>query len=385
MPLNADWRDYCADPEGALGGNSAALLTSGEDSFGELLAALRSARRFALLEFYAFADDSVGRLFAALLREKAAQGVAVYLLYDGVGSVLTGRDFFDGLAAAGVRVAEFRPVILWKPYRNWVKRDHRKLVCVDGETAFVGGFNITANDAPESLGGRGWKDMMAVVKGPAVAAVEKHFWETWAESAHAGPRREPPPPPAAGPACAGDKYVSVLSASGIRKSHSIRCSYAHAIERARERIYITNAYFLPDRSVYRKLIAAARRGVDVRIIGPGETDHPYVRWASWSRYGHMIKNGIRLYEWRGPMLHTKAAVIDGVWSSVGSHNLDHRSLHYNLEMNLNVHDREFCGAVARAFKDDMKNSAQITLAEVKGRPLVSKAASKLLYLFRSWL
>ena len=381
MRETENWRAYCANPEAALAGNSAALLTGGEESFGALLEALRSARKYALLEFYAFSDDSVGSLFATVLREKAAQGVEVRLLYDAVGSRLTARSFFNDLSAAGVRVAEFRPVVLWKPYRNWLKRDHRKLVCVDGEKAFVGGFNITANDAPKSLGGRGWKDMAAVVKGPAVAEVERLFWKIWREAVPAG-GRPAPPLAAAEPGPAGGAAVSVLSASGILNLHSIRRSYAYAIKRAREHIYITNAYFLPGWGVYRKLIAAALRGVDVRIITPGETDLPYIRWASWSRYGHMIKNGIRIYEWRGPMLHTKAAVIDGAWSSVGSHNLDNRSLKYNLELNLSVHSREFCGAMTRAFREDLKNCEHITLAAVKGRPLVSKAASRLLYFFR---
>ncbi|OGS10925.1 MAG: hypothetical protein A2285_05235 [Elusimicrobia bacterium RIFOXYA12_FULL_57_11] len=384
MPENAPWRGYCSNPEDALAGNAVTLLTSGEASFGGLLDALRGARRFVLLEFYAFSDDVIGRMFARVLREKAAQGVEVYLLYDSVGSRLTERNFFRELAAAGVRVAEFRPVVLWKPYRSWIKRDHRKLVCVDGETAFVGGFNITADDAPRSLGGRGWKDMSVAVKGPAVALVEKLFWETWPDSVAVGGFAARPLAVSV-PAPAGNKHVSVLSASGILNSRSIRRAYSYAIERAKERIYITNAYFLPGWSGYRRLIAAARRGVDVRIITPGETDLPYVRWASWSRYGYMIRNGIKLYEWRGPMLHTKAAVIDGLWSSVGSHNLDHRSLYYNLEVNLNVYGREFCGGMTRAFMEDLKNSEQISLAAVKTRPFVSRAASRFLYFFRSWL
>lgn len=226
--------------------------------------------------------------------------------------------------------------------------------------------------------------MVALVKGPAVAKAENVFWEAWGDSvAYRGSGAERPAVSA--PARAGDVYVSVLSASGIFNSRSIRRSYAYAIERARERIYITNAYFLPDRSVYRRLIAAARRGVDVRVITPGETDLPYVRWACWSRYGHMIANGIKIYEWCGPMLHAKAAVIDSDWASVGSHNLDHRSLHYNLELNLNVHDRKFSFAMAHAFREDLKNSRQITLGEVDSRPLAAKAASEFLYFFRSLL
>jgi cardiolipin synthase len=277
-------------------------------------------------------------------------------------------------------------VVLWKPYWNWVKRDHRKILCVDGAAAFVGGFNITADDLPRSLGGRGWKDAQARVEGPAVAEIEKLFWESWSVSCAEGLY---PPAPAvcqnAGNVRAGEVPVSIVSVSGIKNFRSIRRSYRYAMDMARDYIYITNAYFLPDRFIYRRLVGAARRGVDVRIIVPLKTDHLYVRWASWARYAHLLKNGVRLYEWQGEILHSKTAVIDGLWSSVGSHNLDHRSLYYNMELNVNVFSRRFGAELRRLFMEDLKGSKELTLAEVRARPLLSKAASKLLYLFRSWL
>lgn len=383
MMENTDWREYCFKPENALGGNAVRLLKNGEDAFSETLKVLRSAKEYILLEFYAFSDDAVGRMFRDLLIKKAKEGVNVYLIYDAVGSVLTDKDFFSALAAGGIKVAEFRPVVLWKPYWNWLRRDHRKIVCVDGETALVGGFNISVYDAPVSLGGRGWKDSQVRVEGPVVGELERLFWESWAASAAA---------PAAAPLLkpgksypAGNIYASVVSASGMRNFRSIRRSYSYAIDRAKRYIYITNAYFLPDRFVYRRLIRAVRRGVDVRIIGPYKTDHPYIRWATWSTYPHMIKNGIKIYEWMGEILHSKTAVIDGVWSSVGSHNLDHRSLHYNLEVNINIYDRDFGSGMARFFREDLKKSKPVSLADTKDRPFLSKASSKLLYLFRSWL
>ncbi len=384
MQEKENWSRYCVSPADAIAGNEVALLKDGEEAFPALLSAIGGAREFVLLEFYAFADDSIGRTLADLLREKARQGVAVYLIYDSVGSILTDRGFFTGLAAAGVKVAEFRPVIYWKPYWNWIKRDHRKTVCVDGRCAFVGGFNITGSDAPKSMGGRGWKDTQARVSGPAVAGIEKIFWEAWTASTPVSGPAEPCLP-VSEPAQAGDKRVSVVFAGGIRNVRSIRRSYRCAIDRALEYIYITNAYFLPDRLVYRRLVRAAQRGVDVRIIAPRETDYPYVRLASWAMYGHLIKNGIRIYEWQGPILHSKTAVIDGLWSSVGSHNLDHRSLHYNLEVNLNIYDRTFGAAMTRAFREDLKESRLIMSDDVKNRPFTSKAVSRFLYLFRSWL
>ncbi|OGR69258.1 MAG: hypothetical protein A2081_05420 [Elusimicrobia bacterium GWC2_61_19] len=384
MPEKENWRRYCAQPESALAANGVELLPGGEAAFSAMLAAIGGARDSILLEFYAFSDDSIGRAFSDLLKVKAREGVAVHLIYDSVGSILTDRDFFLDLAAAGVRVAEFRPVIFWKPYWNWIKRDHRKTVCVDGRAAFVGGFNITEYDAPRSMGGRGWKDTQALVRGPAVAELEKIFWEAWTASTPVTGERVPPRQ-VSRPGLAGDTPVSVLSAGGIRNVRSIRRSYRYAIDKAEDYIYITNAYFLPDRLVYRRLVKAARRGVDVRVIAPRDTDHPYVRWASWARYGHLLRNGVKLYEWQGPILHSKTAVIDGVWSSVGSHNLDHRSLHYNLEVNLSVYGAAFGAAMARTFREDLKLSRPVSLEDVRKRPLTSKAASKLLYLFRSWL
>jgi cardiolipin synthase len=383
MTENTGWREYCFKPENAMGGNAVRLLKNGDEAFAEILKALRSAKKYILLEFYAFSDDAVGRLFQNLLLQKVKEGVRIYLIYDAVGSVLTDKDFFSAMAAGGIKVGEFRPVVLWKPYWNWIKRDHRKLVCVDGDTALVGGFNISVYDAPVSLGGCGWKDSQVRVEGPVVGEVERLFWESWAGSSVA-PDAAPLPNPGKKRA-AGNIYASIVSASGMKNFRSIRRSYSYAIDRAKKYIYITNAYFLPDRFVYRRLIKAVRRGVDVRIIGPYKTDHPYIRWATWSIYPHMIRNGIRIYEWMGGILHSKTAVIDGIWSSVGSHNLDHRSLHYNLEANINVYDRDFGSGMALFFKEDLRNSKPVTPADTKGRPFLSKASSKLLYLLRSWL
>ncbi|HCE97866.1 MAG: hypothetical protein A2021_00080 [Elusimicrobia bacterium GWF2_52_66] len=408
MEEENNWQKYCFRPEGALSGNRVRLLKNSDEAFGEMIAAVKAAKEYVLLEFYAFSDDVAGRLFSALLKEKLRQGVEVYLIRDAVGSILADHNFFSDLAAAGAGVAEYRPVVLWKPYWNWIKRDHRKILCVDGLAAYVGGFNITESDLPLSLGGRGWKDAQARVEGPAVAEIEKLFWESWSSSRiegacpgeTAGKLPQPLPAIRGNPTTClhtqgvssdtqagvcGNVPVSIVSASGIRNFRSIRRSYRYAIDIAKNYIYITNAYFLPDRLIYRRLIRASRRGVDVRIITPLKTDHPYVRWASWAQYAHLLKNGVRLYEWQGGILHSKTAVIDGQWSSVGSHNLDHRSLHYNLELNINVFNRQFGGEVRRLFIEDLKGSRELTLSEVRARPLLSKAGSKLLYLFRSWL
>lgn len=377
--MEKNWRDYCLDPGIVLPGNRAVLLRGGDEAFGAMEELILSARRRLLLEFYAFADDAAGRRFGALLASRAAAGVEVYLIYDAVGSLLTDRDFFRALARAGVRVGEFHPVVPWKPHWNWGRRDHRKILCADGTLALVGGFNLSERDAPKSMGGAGWKDVQARVAGPVAAEIERLFWESWLGCGKVPPVQSAPAP------ASGSAYAAVLSAAGFRQGRSIRRAYRHAIDAARERIYITNAYFLPDRIIRKCLMRAARRGVDVRIITPAKTDHPYVRWASWAMFPRMMRSGIRIYEWQGEILHSKTAVIDGIWSSVGSHNLDHRSLHYNLELNINVFGLDFGADMEALFTNDLKGCREVTRGECRARPFLHKAASSVLYLMRSWL
>jgi cardiolipin synthase len=374
-----NWRDYCLEPGIASGGNEARLLRGGEEAFAAMEELVLSARRRLLLEFYSFSDDSAGRRFGELIASRAEAGVETYLIYDSVGSILADRDFFRDLARRGVRVGEFHPVVPWKPHWNWGRRNHRKMICADSSSAIVGGFNMTERDAPRSMGGGGWKDAQVRVSGPVAAEIEELFWDSWVLC---GKR-----PPARGPAPRGQgrEHAAVLSASGFRQSRSIRRAYRYAIDRARERIRITNAYFLPDRIIRKSLMRAARRGVDVRIITPGKTDHPYVRWASWAMFPRMIRSGVRIHEWTGEILHSKTAVIDGVWSSVGSHNLDHRSLHYNLELNVNVFGPAFGRAMEELFDSDLRSCREVTPEECRSRPFLHKAASAVLYMLRSWL
>lgn len=374
-----NWRDYCLDPGIASGGNSASLLRGGREAFPAMEELILSARRRLLLDFYSFSDDAVGRRFGELLAARASAGVETYLIYDSVGSIRTDRDFFRDLARRGVRVGEFHPVVPWKPHWNWVRRNHRKMICADTATAIVGGFNMTERDAPRSMGGAGWKDAQVRVSGPVAGEIERLFWDSWSLCGKSSPKSVPVP------AHAGREHASVLSASGFRQERSIRRAYRHAIDSARERIRITNAYFLPDRIIRKSLMRAARRGVDVRIITPGKTDHPYVRWASWAMFPRMMRAGVRIYEWTGEILHSKTAVIDGVWSSVGSHNLDHRSLHYNLELNVNVFGPAFGREMEELFESDLLSCREVTLAECRSRPFLHKAASAVLYLMRSWL
>ena len=386
MENEKKWKNYCLSPDNIFLHNDIDLVSGGEDAFPLILERVKAAKKFIFLEVYAFSDDHIGRAFGDILIKKAHQGIGVYLIYDSIGSISTSSNFFKKMKQEGIKIKEYHQAAPWKPHWNLFRRDHRKLLCIDGETAFIGGFNITEYDAPQSMGGRGWKDLVVEIKGDILPAIEREFLSSWegcpgfkedVYNLNAGEKRAS--------SYQGTMAAAIVSASGIKNMMSIRRSYKYAVEKAKKYIFITNAYFLPDRIIYRKLVKAAQKGVDVRIIAPFNTDHPYVRWASWSLYTNMIKNGIKIYEWQGAILHSKAAVIDGQWSSVGSHNLDHRSLYYNLELNINIFDEEFGNKMADVFFKDLKNSRLITMSDCVSRRLLSKIGSKALYFFRTWL
>jgi len=379
-----EWGNFCLHPASLCAGNIVELLSGGEQSFPAMLAAIENARSHILLEIYTFGDDPIGHKFRNVLENKAKEGVKIFLIYDALGSLSSSGGFFEHMARAGINVVEYHPLVPWKPHWNWFRRNHRKLLVIDGRTAFVGGQNLSEDDGPRSWGGRGWRDTQAQLSGPIVKEISALFWEDWTRYGKTItylPARDDLAAPAGGNAVS----VSVVSSSGLRNRRSIRRSYKYAISKAQKYIYITNAYFLPGRTIYRRLIKAAQRGVRVVIITPSQTDHPYVRWASWALYPALLKFGIEIYEWQTSVLHSKTAVIDGVWSSVGSHNLDHRSLHYNLEINVNILGAEFGHAMKRMFEDDLRTSKRITLEECRRQRFLFKAASRVLYWMRYWL
>lgn len=377
--------DAPADPPRAfaeieVGAHRLALLRDGEQAFPAMLRAIAAARRTICLETYIFRDDRTGRRFGDALAERSRAGVEVNLLYDAWGSAVS-AGYIDALRAAGVRTLAFRPIDFSSPFEKVARRDHRKSLIVDSRVGFTGGMNIADDYASLADGGGGWRDTMLQLAGPAAAELQYMFLRTWRRSGGATvderrygyDNRRP------------DPLVRIVGTDFRRRRRWVRDEYRHAIERARRRIWISNAYFLPPLRLIRALSQAASRGVDVRIMLAGTTDVPAVLLASRSIYGHLLKAGVRLLEWRGRVLHAKTAVVDGRWSTIGSSNLDPQSLRKNLEVNAIVEHEGFAAAMERMYEEDLGYCDEITADRWQRRSLLERAVSWTAYLARDWL
>ncbi|MBI5623553.1 MAG: cardiolipin synthase ClsB [Elusimicrobia bacterium] len=365
------------NPDLYVPGNEVRLLEDGEATFQAMLAAIEGARQSVNLETYAFQGGKVGHDFASRLMAKARQGIPVRVILDAVGSLHTSPFFLGRMADAGVQVLDYHPVAPWRRRWAWGRRDHRKILVVDGKTAFTGGVNISDEHLPLSRGGEGWRDCHVKVDGPAAFELERVFRMTWFKETRAWfhspghPEHKP-----------GSARVWIAANQEFINRFRIRSSYLHVLRAAQREVTIANAYFIPDLGIRRALAAAVRRGVSVRILVPGRSDVPAVWYASRRRYDLLLRRGIRIFEWKGPMLHSKAVVVDRRWCSVGSYNLDHRSLLHNLEVNLHAADPVLAGDLAARLDSDIALSAEITLDSWRERPLTDKAVERALYLFR---
>ena len=358
-------------------GNKVTLLQDGPDTYAAMFAAIRKAQDHINLESYIIEDDEIGQQFADLLLEKQRQGIQVNLIYDSVGGINTPKAYFERLTEGGIAVLEFNPVNPINLKKQWLvnNRDHRKLLVVDGRTAFLGGINISsvyssgsavrasAKRAPSSVG---WRDTQIQIDGPVVGELQKLFMDTWQKQR--------------GKALAQKKYFPELKVQGkdiVRAIGStpddpysqIYLTLISAIGNADKQVHLTNAYFVPDPQLVKSLIDAAQRGVDVRLILPSHSDSSTVFHAGRSHYLSLLEGGVKLYERQGALLHSKTAVVDGVWSTVGSTNLDWRSFLDNDEINAVIIGREFGEKMEAMFTTDLEVSKAIDLEQWKRRPL----------------
>jgi cardiolipin synthase A/B len=347
------------------------LLVDGGQFIPAMLEAIEEARQYVLLELYLFEDGACAARFVDALCASAARGVRVCILLDGYGGRGLSSVHRQQLADAGARVAFHNPLEL-RRWRLALWRDHRKLLLVDGRIAFVGGMGVTDDFDPAVRGEAAWHDTMLALEGPCVADWQRLFetdWRRWS-----GDRRPLPPPPSDTDIGPRDGQVAGAFRHGGRPV--MRAAIA-AIARSRRRVWIATGYFVPTRRLRRALVRAARRGVDVRLLLSGPlTDHPAVWHAGRRFYGRLLRAGVRIHEYAPRFMHAKMVLCDD-WSSIGSSNLDHWTLSWNMEANQNVMDADFAAELARVFEADFARSTLWTQGEWRRRGRWQR--------FREWL
>jgi cardiolipin synthase len=375
-------------------GNKLVLLQDGPATYQAMFAAIRQAKDHINLETYIFEDDDIGKQFAELLLERQAAGVQVNLIYDSVGCLNTPKEFFERLRAGGIQVLEFNPVNpLAGNKKEWLlnNRDHRKLLVVDGRMAFIGGINISESyssgpsiRAAKKRGAKpaGWRDTHLQIEGPVVAEFQKLFIDTWT--------KQKGPPRAAKNYFPkldrqGDEIVRAIGSSSADPHSLIFLTLLSAIDNAEQRVNLTIAYFVPDPQLLKALTDTAQRGVDVNLVLPSHTDSWMVFHAGRSHYSELLRAGVKIYERRGAVMHSKTASIDGVWSTIGSTNLDWRSFLHNDEINATIIGRDFARQMDAMFAKDLAESDAIDLDRWEHRPLLFRLKEWAARLAEYWL
>jgi cardiolipin synthase len=372
-------------------GNKVVLLADGQATYAAMFKVLQNAKDHINLESYIIEDDEVGRKFADLLLQKQAEGVQVNLIHDSLGSMNTAAAFFQRLRDGGIQVVEFNPLNPLEARGKWglTHRDHRKILIADGKVAIMGGINISEVYSSSPFKRKKhekapihWRDTDIRIEGPAVAELQKLFFDTWLQQG--------------GPELAGRNYFPELNEAGNALVRVVGSTpgetnripfimYVSAITFAEHSIHMTNSYFIPDDQIVKALTDAAERGVDVKIILPGITDSQLALHAQRYHYAVLLKSGVKIYERNTSLLHAKTAVVDQVWSTVGSTNMDFLSLLNNDEVNAVILSKEFAVDMENMFVTDLEESRQIHWEEWKRRPILPRIRAWFVNLFIQWL
>jgi cardiolipin synthase len=402
--------EYALTGRPLASGNKVELLLDGPDTHRAQLAAIAGAKHHVHLITYILTDDTLAHEYLRALAERRRQGVQVRFMFDSVGSRTVGREFHKALADAGAEVREYGPINPVKSKgKDWslTRRHHRKILVVDGKVAFTGGINISDEYRASSSGsgakGGGWRDTHVRIEGPGVAQFQRMFFESW----EGGVAERIPRDDAYWPRLRrrGDELVRGVNQSGndlhdiaidqignLTRSErdqardaAIYASYLAAIRSARQRIWITQAYFIPNDEFLGVLTDAARRGVDVRVLVPSTSDIQMMVHASRFHYQPLLESGARIWEYAGPMLHAKTAVVDGVWATVGSSNLDFRSFIHNDEANAIVIGHEFGKKMEAMYRDDLARAKEITRQRWEQRPWSERFNQRMAVLLKYWI
>ncbi len=347
-------------------GNQVELLIDGPDTYAAMLDLIARASRWIHFENYIIRSDTEGWRFAEALAARAREGIRVRVLYDGMGSMLTSRKLWRFLRQAGAEVRAFHPLRPLNIVTNF-SRDHRKLVVADGAGAILGGLCIGCEWTGDGDRVRPWRDTAVRIGGPASAVLDQAFARTWSVAGTELPGEE-----AAGrvtPEGAGEVRVIMGEPGRERAFRVIELLAAGSVER----LWITDAYMVAPPRLFQALRDAARDGVDVRMLVPGLSDLPLIRNLSRIGYRELLRSGVRIYEWDGPMLHAKTVVADGRWVRIGSSNLNPSSLIGNYELDVLVEDAALADAMERQFRLDINRSREVWRRPVRGPRRISQA------------
>jgi cardiolipin synthase len=372
----AAMRDIGAPP--LLTGNGVELLIDGPRTYEAMFSAIEQAREYVLVESFIFEEAVHGdRKLSSLLTQAAHRGVKVYVLYDAIGSLTTEDKFLGGLEDGGVSLCAFNPLNPFDHrFAGLNQRDHRKIVVIDGKSAFAGGVNFSnayriasrqvrrRGLSQQNALHEGWRDTHIGLHGTAAKHLESLFRETWTKAQCKGTVSPEFKPEAVE---AGNKIVQIVASTPDDETNDIYVTLLSVLTYAQKSVDITMAYFVPDDVLENALEAAAQRGVEVRIILPSYSDFSGVFYAGRAHYRELLERGVKLYELEDAFLHSKSIVVDGVWSSIGSTNFDWRSFVHNNEISVCVIDQEFARQMNDAFTRDLADSKEITLAQWKRR------------------
>ena len=360
-------------------GNRFDVLLNGDEIFPAMLAAIRNAEKSITFESYIYWSGSIGQEFSEALSERARAGVRVHLLLDWLGSDKLDASQLELMKHAGVDVHRFHEPV-WYHLHRMNNRTHRKVLVIDGKVGFTGGVGIADAWTGNAQNPEHWRDTHFRAEGPVVAQMQAVFMDNWIK--------------VTGEVLHGVEYFPALQRSGESAgqmfssspaggSESMRLMYLLAITAAKRSIHLSSAYFVPDDLISNALTAAAKRGVKVRIVTPGEhMDADTVQRASRARWGELLEAGIEIYQYQPTMYHCKVMIVDELWVSVGSTNFDSRSFSLNDEANLNIFDTSFANRQIEIFQQDVVQSKPVTLSDWQQRPLGEKVLDFLASLFR---
>lgn len=358
-----------------VGGNRVELLIDGDRTFASILEGIAAARDYVLVQFYIVRDDELGRQLQGLLQEKARQGVRVFFLYDEIGSYRLPARFLSEMTAAGVEVHRFHSTRGSGNRFQLNFRNHRKIVVVDGHQGWVGGLNVGDEYLGRDQRFGAWRDTHLKIAGPATLCLQLSFVEDWhwATEETLSFNWVPEPEPE-------DLPVLILPSGPADSFETASLMVQNAISAARERLWISSPYFVPDEGVLATLKLAAMRGVDVRILIPERPDNILTYFAAYAFVAPLLEAGVQIHRYQAGFLHAKTILVDDLAAAVGTVNLDNRSFRLNFEITAWILDEDFAGQVERMFNKDFSLSREMTVTEVASKPLWFRAASRAAYL-----